>query len=208
MKVSAGINEYKQYSVEKNLQEMLNQKETNILGNIELEKKTVKKADDKEARAKELQEKEMQEKEMKEKEKAANKEVEKAANLRISEEARKMWQEQAEAANEAGDAFADMAKMMEIARRIARGDRVPPKDEKKLMEFSDELYQASKAAAMVAKNRNPKKHKTLFPDEEENAENKLNEEENDVMETVETAAVEETGNVTGEMSVEVSVELQ
>lgn len=43
--------------------------------------------------------------------------------------------EQLEASKEAKSAFEDMAKIMEIARRISRGDKVPAKDEKKLMEF-------------------------------------------------------------------------
>ena len=36
-------------------------------------------------------------------------------------------------------AISDRVKIMEVARRIARGAKVPPKDERKLMEYSREL---------------------------------------------------------------------
>lgn len=53
-----------------------------------------------------------------------------------------------EVARQQGDAAeeyaADMSKAMEVARRIMKGGIVPAKDEKKLMEFSMELYQAAK----------------------------------------------------------------
>lgn len=57
---------------------------------------------------------------------------------------------------------------MEIARRIARGDKVPLKDEKKLMEYSSELYQMAKMSAMINEGKKHKKHKSLFEDEEDN----------------------------------------
>lgn len=85
------------------------------------------------------------------------------------------YREQLKASNETKDAFKDMAKLMEIARRISKGDKVPAKDEKKLMEFSPELYQAAKAAAMLHANEKHKKHKSMFDDEENNdIRNKLN----------------------------------
>lgn len=85
------------------------------------------------------------------------------------------YREQLEASNDGKDGFRDMAKLMEIARRIARGDKVPAKDEKKLMEFSPELYQIAKAAAMLHANKKHKKHKSMFDDEENNnIRNKLN----------------------------------
>lgn len=62
----------------------------------------------------------------------------------------------------------DMAKLLAIARRIAKGDKVPPKDEKKLMEFNAELYQIAKAAAILNADKKSKKHKSLFDDEEKN----------------------------------------
>ena len=76
-----------------------------------------------------------------------------------------MLQKQAEenrkAEEKSGDALVDLGKIMEIARRIARGDSVPPRDEKKLMEYSDELYQMAKSAAMLSRR---KKHKKQVPE--------------------------------------------
>jgi len=61
----------------------------------------------------------------------------------------------------------DTWKYYEIARRIARGDKVPPKDEKKLMEFNPSLYQMAKLAAITAKNKGKDKHKSLFEDDDD-----------------------------------------
>lgn len=77
------------------------------------------------------------------------------------------FQQMRESSKKGADRTAELAKIMEIARRIARGDRVPAKDEKKLMEFDGELYQLSKTAALTAHNKKPKKHKSLFKDEED-----------------------------------------
>lgn len=67
-----------------------------------------------------------------------------------------------------GDAMAkaadDVAKCMEIARRISSGAKVPPADEKKLMEYSHELYMAAKTMSMNAK-RNGKKYDALTEEE-------------------------------------------
>ncbi|MCQ2522777.1 MAG: hypothetical protein MJ123_00440 [Lachnospiraceae bacterium] len=71
-----------------------------------------------------------------------------------------------------GDAMADAAneqgKIIEVARRIMRGDRVPAYDEKKLMEFDWKLYSMAKsAAAMLELQKKRKEHKSLWEDEEE-----------------------------------------
>ena len=51
-------------------------------------------------------------------------------------------------AEQQGDAMEeyaeDLGKIMEVARRLMKGGIVPPNDEKKLMEYSMELYQAAK----------------------------------------------------------------
>ena len=44
----------------------------------------------------------------------------------------------------------DMAKIMEVARRISNGGKVPATDEQKLMDYSMELYMSAKNAAMLA----------------------------------------------------------
>lgn len=78
----------------------------------------------------------------------------------------------AEASRRTGDAMAEKAendaKCIEIARRIARGDKVPQKDEEKLLEFSAEMYQIAKNMAVMAKKDKPEEHESLWDDEDEN----------------------------------------
>lgn len=62
----------------------------------------------------------------------------------------------------------EMAKMMEIFRRISSGAKVPPEDERKLMEFNHELYMAAKTAAMTAL-QNDEEYDSLWEDEEESS---------------------------------------
>lgn len=57
----------------------------------------------------------------------------------------------------------DMAKIMEVARRIMKGGIVPAEDEKKLMEYSMELYQAAKNMGALAKER--EEYDTLWEEE-------------------------------------------
>ena len=71
-----------------------------------------------------------------------------------------------------GDAMADAAeelgKIMEVAKRIMHGDKVPATDEKKLMEYDWKLYSMAKnAAAMLEMQEKRKEHKSLWEDEEE-----------------------------------------
>lgn len=97
-------------------------------------------------------------------------EKEDGVKLDLSDEAMDMYLQQLEAqkdsAEAAGDAVKELGKLMEIARRIAKGDKVPAKDERKLMEYSNELYQTAKMSAVMNRNRKHKKHKSLFEDEE------------------------------------------
>lgn len=78
---------------------------------------------------------------------------------------------EAENSKRQGDAMAEQAenysKCLEVAHRIAKGDKVPLKDEQKLLEFSSEMYQMAKNMAAVANNEKVKKHKTLWKDEDE-----------------------------------------
>lgn len=77
----------------------------------------------------------------------------------------------AESAKQQGDAmkdyYDDMAKIMEVARRLMKGDIVPSTDERKLMEYNDKLYQMAKNMGELAKAEKRKKHKSLWEDEEE-----------------------------------------
>ena len=69
-----------------------------------------------------------------------------------------------EQSKSAGKMYQDMAKCMEIARRIAKGDKVPPSDEKKLMEFDKDMWLQAKMARK--RKKTDKKHKSLWEDEE------------------------------------------
>lgn len=68
------------------------------------------------------------------------------------------------------DYVEDMGKIMEVARRLMKGDIVPPSDERKLMEYSMELYQAAKNMGIMAKEKEREEHESLWKDEEENTE--------------------------------------
>ena len=61
----------------------------------------------------------------------------------------------------------DMGKIMEVARRIMKGGVVPASDEKKLMEYSMELYQAAKNMGVLARQEKKEKYASLWEDEEE-----------------------------------------
>ena len=62
----------------------------------------------------------------------------------------------------------DMAKIMEVAHRISTGGIVPASDEKKLLDYSFEMYQAAKnMGAMVQMQKKREKYDSLWDDEEE-----------------------------------------
>lgn len=77
-----------------------------------------------------------------------------------------------ESAKQQGEAmeeyYEDMGKIMEVARRIMKGGIVPAEDEKKLMEYSMELYQAAKNMGALAKER--EEYDTLWEEEPEEGE--------------------------------------
>ncbi len=81
----------------------------------------------------------------------------------------------AESAKQQGEAMSkqtdEMSKCLEIYRRIASGGKVPSKDERKLMEYSSELYMAAKNMALMAKKKG-KEYDSLWKDEEEPGETK------------------------------------
>lgn len=104
---------------------------------------------------------------------------------------RKMYQEMLESANEAaeaqGEGYADMAKALEIARRILNGDIVPAQDEKFLMEYNSEIYMRVKSMAKVKED--PEEYDTLLEEEEDEG-TKKNSGSGDISETI---ASEERG---------------
>lgn len=79
------------------------------------------------------------------------------ALIHNAETARQQSEAAAETANEFG-------KILTIYRRIAAGGEVPSQDERKLMEFSHELYMAAKAAAAMAQGEE-EKYDSLWEDE-------------------------------------------
>lgn len=83
----------------------------------------------------------------------------------------------AEATKQQGEAMEeyaqDLIKIFEVARRIGRGDIVPASDEKKLMEYSMELYMSAKNMAMLSelREKDKEKHDSLWNDDEEKPDN-------------------------------------
>ena len=73
-------------------------------------------------------------------------------------------EQQADAAEEYA---IDMGKIMEVARRIMKGAIVPASDEKKLMEFSFEMYQTAKNIGAIAQQQKKEKYDSLWGEEEE-----------------------------------------
>lgn len=65
------------------------------------------------------------------------------------------------------EAYEDIGKIMEVARRIMRGDIVPATDERKLMEYSDELYQAAKNIGELMRQKEREEHESLWEEEKE-----------------------------------------
>lgn len=64
------------------------------------------------------------------------------------------------------DYAVDMGKILEVARRIMKGAIVPAADEKKLMEFSFDLYQTAKNIGALAKKEEKEEYDSLWGDEE------------------------------------------
>lgn len=61
----------------------------------------------------------------------------------------------------------DMGKIMEVARRLMKGAIVPAIDEKKLMEYSMELYQAAKNMGALAKQKEKEEYDSLWTEKKE-----------------------------------------
>ena len=100
-------------------------------------------------------------------------EYKKKDNYSMSEDVKALkerLEQELESSENMKDGFMELAKIMEIARRIANGDKVPGKDEKKLLEHNPKLYMAVKQAASLRQNKKPKKYKSLYEDEEKSQE--------------------------------------
>lgn len=68
------------------------------------------------------------------------------------------------------DYVTDMGKIMEVARRLMRGAIVPGSDERKLMEYSMELYQAAKNMGAMVRQKKKEEYDSLWDDDEAPAE--------------------------------------
>lgn len=66
------------------------------------------------------------------------------------------------------DYVEDLGKIMEVARRIMKGGIVPASDERKLMEYSMEMYQAAKNMGALAKER--EEYDSLWDEKEKKVE--------------------------------------
>lgn len=62
----------------------------------------------------------------------------------------------------------DMLKALEIAKRIAKGGRVPPQDEQFLLQYSQTMYMTAKMQAMMAEEH--EEYDSLLEDGEEKTE--------------------------------------
>ncbi len=85
--------------------------------------------------------------------------------MTISEEAKQMFLKQLEDSKKENP-YEDLIKLIEVANRIAKGDKVPLSDEKKLLEKEPDMYLSAKMAATLNKDKKHKNHKALFEDEE------------------------------------------
>lgn len=87
----------------------------------------------------------------------------------LTEQYAAVWN--AEVSKQQADAMQDMgielSKIMTVARRMSNGDEVPYTDEKKLLEYSNELYQAAKSAQMIHQMEEHEKYDSLWGEEEE-----------------------------------------
>ena len=63
--------------------------------------------------------------------------------------------------------IAELGKIMEVARRLMKGSIVPASDERKLMEYSMDLYPAAKNIGAIIQREKREKYKSLWGEEEE-----------------------------------------
>lgn len=64
----------------------------------------------------------------------------------------------------------DLGKIMEVARRLMKGGIVPASDEKKLMDYSMEMYQAAKNIGSMIQRQKREKYDSLWDDEDDKKE--------------------------------------
>lgn len=67
----------------------------------------------------------------------------------------------------AAEYTAEVSKILEVARRIMRGAIVPASDEKKLLEFSPEMYQTAKSIGAMVRRNKKEKYDSLWKEKTE-----------------------------------------
>ncbi len=104
----------------------------------------------------------------KQQEEMQKKQQEEARQKQLANE-KAMLEMQLESAKEQGeaieDSFSTFSKCMTIAHRITKGDKVPLKDMKYLMEHEPDLYK--QAILMRQPNPKPKEHKSVLEEDDE-----------------------------------------
>lgn len=117
----------------------------------------------------------LEEKAAREAEKKKQQESDKKAALAEKQNELSMLEQQLENSKEQGEAAADsfetFSKCLTIAQRITRGDKVPLKDMKYLMEHEPDLYK--QAILMRQPNNKPKEYDSVL--DEDDSENKTEE---------------------------------
>lgn len=81
----------------------------------------------------------------------------------------------AEVSKQQGEAMSeydqDLGKILEVARRISKGGKVPATDEQKLMEYSMVMYMSAKNIAMMNEQKKEEKYDSLWDDKKDTGEN-------------------------------------
>ena len=93
----------------------------------------------------------------------------------------KMLLQNTEASKQQSDFMAEKAeedaKCIEIMRRIAHGDKVPPYDEQKLLNYNAEMYQIAKNMALLAENEKREEHDSLWDEDDKKPKNEMSPDE-------------------------------
>lgn len=82
------------------------------------------------------------------------------AYQKMNEKRKQMAQKTQKAKKKKKKSYGALARALAIARRIMKGEKVPPKDENFLFRYNSDLY--LKAKMMAVQNVKPKKHKSLL----------------------------------------------
>ena len=87
---------------------------------------------------------------------------------RLTEQYCAYWNAEAakQQASASEDYVEDIGKIMEVARRLMKGAIVPAADERKLMDFSMDMYQMAKNVGSMIRRQKREKYDSLWEEEE------------------------------------------